>query len=171
MPLGGGAIGDRTCRHGMLLEQSRSQRCAIASARRVTRATSRGAARFGSRCALRARMRYPRTAESRLVLPPLSFARKRSRQRAADQTNFRHPRAFSDALRVAVRMAGGGVGTGFEPATPRLRSGALSTELTGGGDQGFAFVKLHVRNTQHQPLILCAACRWPSDAKTLLVIS
>ena len=104
---------------------------ANASARRLTRATSRAAACFGNRGALRARSRYPRTAESRLVLPPLSFAPKRSRQRAADQSIVRHPRAFSDALRVAARTRGGGVGTGFEPATARLRSGALPTELTG----------------------------------------
>ena len=143
---------------------------ATASSHRVTRATSRAAARFGNRGALRARTRYPRTAELRLGLPALSSAPRRSLQGAADQSIVRHPRAFSNALRVAARTTDGGVGTGFEPATARLRSGALSTELT-GGDQGFAFVKFHVRNTRHRPIARGTGRRWPSDAKILLKIS
>ena len=37
------------------------------------------------------------------------------------------------------------------PRLPEYRSGALPTELTGGA-YDFAFVKVHVRNTQHQPV-------------------
>ena len=77
--------------------------------------------------------------------------------------SVRHPRAYSNALSVC-RFAACWSVRESNPRQPDYRSGALPTELTGGG-LDIAFVKFHVRNTRHQPLILGAARRWPSDVK------
>jgi hypothetical protein len=75
----------------------------------------------------------------------------RARRRAADQTIVRHPRA-TRTLFAFASFAACGCGTGIEPVTARLTSGALTSELTGVVDLTIAFVTVHVRNARPQPV-------------------
>ena len=85
---------------------------------------------FCNRQTLRARTRYPRTALRRFVLP-------RRRQLINESATRGRPINRSATLGLTrtlpkrLQVYGLLVGTGVEPATSRLTSGALSTELTG----------------------------------------
>ena len=98
----------------------------------------------------------------------LPFRRGKNDNARPTEQLVRHPRAYSNApwrlqaLRLAVSVRES------NPRQPDLQSGALPTELTGVVAMTIAFVKVHVRNTRHQPLSRDAARRWPSDVKTLL---
>jgi hypothetical protein len=115
---------------GVLFEQSRSQRRRATSVRCPTQASLAPRQRTF--------MVVKRCVRERGIHALHSFGsccpRRRSRYAHgnAEPTKrlVRHPRAYSNALRVC-RFAACGVGTGVEPVTARLRSGALPTELTG----------------------------------------
>ena len=118
----------------------------------------------------RAQTRYPRTTSLGLVLP----TRPPSRQPSTDD-DTRPIEQLSATLGLSVGRNFAPLARGFQPVLvresnprqPDYRSGALSTELTGGGTD-LAFVRTHVRNTQRQPFARGVARRWPSDVKSLL---
>ena len=100
-----------------------------------------------------------------VVVPP-----RRIWQRAADRAIGPPPSGFVGRNRAPAEAFAWSVRES-NPRQPDFQSGALSTELTVLVDLSIAFDRFHVRNTRHQPLIPCAARRWPSDVKPLLVVS
>ncbi len=155
-----------TFRCGVLFKQSRSQRRSMTSVRRPERAMlapRRRTSMIVRRCVRERGIHALHSIGSCCRYAADSLWRVR--QRAADQTIVRHPRA-TGALSRSGQVFSLLLVRDSNPRQPDYWSGALSTELTCGGR--LAVARFHVRNTQHQPFTWDAARRWPSDVKPCL---